>query len=301
MIDRRLLLVHAHPDDESIGTGATMARYAAEGAHVTLVTCTLGEEGEIIPAELAHLAADRDDALGPYRIGELAAACEALGVEDHRFLGEPGRWRDSGMMGVASNDRPNAFWRADPDEAAGELVKVIREVRPQVLVTYDANGHYGHPDHIQAHRVSRRAFELAADPGFGEGEPWRIAKFYYTASARSVLSRSNEALLGAGSGFLVERVDDMPFGGPDEVITTEIDARPWIGHKAAAMRAHATQITVREPWFALSNNIGQELLGVEHFVLAEGVRGPGGPGAPVEAGGIGEPYDRENDLFAGIH
>src|SRR5690606_13518533 len=184
MIDRRLLLVHAHPDDETIGTGATMARYVAEGAHVTLVTCTLGEEGEVIPEELAHLAATEDDVLGDHRIGELAAACAALGVEDHRFLGGPGRWRDSGMMGVASNDRPGAFWRADVDEAAGELVKVIREVRPQVLVTYDENGHYGHPDHIQAHRVSRRAFELAADPGFGEGEPWRIAKFYHTATPR---------------------------------------------------------------------------------------------------------------------
>ncbi|MGW0483737.1 N-acetyl-1-D-myo-inositol-2-amino-2-deoxy-alpha-D-glucopyranoside deacetylase [Nonomuraea sp. NPDC003214] len=301
MMDRRLLLVHAHPDDESIGTGATMARYAAEGAHVTLVTCTLGEEGEVIPEELAHLAADRDDALGPHRIGELAAACAALGVEDHRFLGGAGRWRDSGMMGVASNDRPTAFWQADLDEAAGALVEVIREVRPQVLVTYDENGHYGHPDHIQAHRVSRRAWELAADPAFGGGEPWRIAKLYYTASARSVMRRSNEALREAGSGFIVEDVDEMPFGSPDDVITTEIDARPWIGHKAAAMRAHATQITVREPWYALSNDIGQEVLGVEHFVLAEGVRGPAVAGPPIEAGGLGEPHVRENDLFAGIH
>src|SRR5690349_815926 len=194
MTDRRLLLVHAHPDDESIGTGATMAKYAAEGAHVTLVTCTLGEEGEIIPADLAHLAADQDDALGPYRIDELAAACRALGVEDHRFLGAPGRWRDSGMMGVASNDHPKAFWRADLDEAAGELVKVIREVRPQVLVTYDDNGFYGHPDHIQAHRVSRRAFELAADPAFPGGEPWRSAKFYLTAMPQSVLRRTIETM-----------------------------------------------------------------------------------------------------------
>src|SRR3954471_13686587 len=104
--DRRLLLVHAHPDDETIGTGATMAKYAAEGAHVTLVTCTLGEEGEILVPETEHLASDRDDALGPHRIGELAAACAALGVTDHRFLGGRGRWRDSGMMGVPSNDRP---------------------------------------------------------------------------------------------------------------------------------------------------------------------------------------------------
>ncbi|MED7929782.1 N-acetyl-1-D-myo-inositol-2-amino-2-deoxy-alpha-D-glucopyranoside deacetylase [Nonomuraea sp. LP-02] len=301
MTDRRLLLVHAHPDDESIGTGATMAKYAAEGAHVTLVTCTLGEEGEVIPAELAHLAADGEDRLGPYRVGELAAACAALGVEDHRFLGGPGRWRDSGMMGAATNDHPRAFWRADLDEAAGELVKVIREVRPQVLVTYDANGFYGHPDHIQAHRVARRAFELAAKPDFGDGEPWQIAKFYHTALPRSVMRRTAEALHEAGTGFLLEDVDDMPFGNRDEDVTTEIDARPWLGHKVAAMRAHVTQITVREPWFALSNNIGQEVLGVEHFVLAAGVPGRPVPGPPVEAGGLGEPQNRENDLFAGIH
>ncbi|GGO67764.1 N-acetyl-1-D-myo-inositol-2-amino-2-deoxy-alpha-D-glucopyranoside deacetylase [Nonomuraea cavernae] len=300
--DRRLLLVHAHPDDESIGTGATMARYAAEGAHVTLVTCTLGEEGEIIPADLAHLAADRDDVLGPYRAGELAGACRALGVEDHRFLGGAGRWRDSGMMGLASNERPEAFWQADLDEAAGELVKVIREVRPQVLVTYDANGFYGHPDHIQAHRVSLRAVELAADPEFGEGEPWRIAKVYHTAMAVSVMRRSADALRAATDvSFVAEDVDKAPFGSPDEVITTEIDARPWVGRKLDAMRAHATQISVRDPWFALSNGIGQLAVGVEHFILAEGTAGPDVPGLPVEAGGLGEPGHRENDLFAGIH
>src|SRR3954453_7345313 len=125
MTDRRLLLVHAHPDDESIGTGATMAKYATEGAHVTLVTCTLGEEGEIIPSELAHHAADRDDTLGRYRVGELTAACKALGVADQRFLGGAGRWPDSRIAVLAANDRPGFFWRAVLDQAAGELVKVI--------------------------------------------------------------------------------------------------------------------------------------------------------------------------------
>src|SRR5690242_9736061 len=171
---RRLLLVHAHPDDESIGTGATMASYAAEGAQVTLVTCTLGELGEIIPPDLAHLG---PDALGQYRIGELDAACAALGVTDHRFLGGAGRWRDSGMMGTEGNDDPRCFWRADVDQAADALLDVIREVRPQVLVTYDANGFYGHPDHIQAYRVSMRAFELADDYG--------LARLYATAAPDS--------------------------------------------------------------------------------------------------------------------
>jgi len=241
---RRLLLVHAHPDDESIGTGATMARYAAEGARVTLVTCTLGEMGEIIPPSLAHLAEPDGARLGQYRIGELAAACAELGVTDHRFLGGPGRWRDSGMMGTEANDDPRCFWRADVNQAARALLDVIREVRPQVLVTYDANGFYGHPDHIQAHRVACRAFARAADLG--------LAKFYATAA-------------------------------PDaEQVTTEIDGTAYLGRKLAAMRAHATQITVDAPFFALSNQIRRRALGVEYYTLLAGPRGPGG---------------RETDLF----
>src|SRR5699024_4245275 len=151
------MMVHAHPDDESIVTGATLAKYAAEGAEVVLVTCTLGEEGEVIPPDLAHLAPDRDDVLGEYRIGELERACRALGVRDHRFVGGAGRYRDSGMMGGETNAHPKAFWNADAEAAAGRLAEIIREVRPQVLVTYDEHGGYGHPDHIQAHRITRRA------------------------------------------------------------------------------------------------------------------------------------------------
>ncbi|WP_067135552.1 N-acetyl-1-D-myo-inositol-2-amino-2-deoxy-alpha-D-glucopyranoside deacetylase [Microtetraspora malaysiensis] len=300
MTDRRLLLVHAHPDDESIGTGATMAKYAAEGAHVTLVTCTLGEEGEVIPSDLAHLAADRSDTLGQHRIGELESACRALGVTDHRFLGGPGRWRDSGMMGAPTNERADCFWQADLDEAAGALVAVIREVRPQVLVTYDENGFYGHPDHIQAHRVAMRAVELAADPGHPGGEPWRVAKFYYTAMPKSVMKRVADAMREADVEFFGEDVDALPFGCTDEEVTTEIDARAHVTAKLDAMRAHATQIAVDAPWFALSNNVGQAALGVEHFILHSGTPGRPGVGAPYESGGIGEPYNREDDLFAGI-
>ena len=216
-----LLLVHAHPDDESIETGATMARYAAAGVPVTLVTCTLGELGEVIPADLAYLAAGRGDLLGKYRIGELEAACAALGVRDHRFLGGPGRWRDSGMMGLPSNDDPGCFWQADLDEAVLGLVAIIREVRPRVMVSYDDRGFYGHPDHIQAHRVAWRAFQLAGDPGLrlpggsgpagsgpgaggpvagADGGPWPVAKFYATAMPRSVLVAATD--LSAGTGRL---------------------------------------------------------------------------------------------------
>jgi N-acetyl-1-D-myo-inositol-2-amino-2-deoxy-alpha-D-glucopyranoside deacetylase len=284
---RRLLLVHAHPDDESIGTGATMAKYAADGAGVTLVTCTLGELGEIIPADLGHLAADRDGGLGQYRIGELAAACQALGVTDHRFLGGPGRWRDSGMMGTATNDFPGCFWRADVEQAAAELLTVISEVRPQVLVSYDDHGFYGHPDHIQAHRVAWRAFELAGG---------LVRKFYATAIPRSVLAEAMALLqetgdaggqeLGGADFSRVESVSELPFGTDDDKVTAEIDAGEYLDSKLAAMRAHATQIAVDSPFFALSDMVGQKALGTEYYTLLAG---------PAWTG-----EGREPDLFAGL-
>src|SRR2546430_13012919 len=144
-LERRLLLVHAHPDDESIGTGATMARYAAEGAQVTLVTCTLGELGEIIPPSLSYLAEGDGARLGEYRIGELNTACAELGVTDHRFLGGPGGWRDSGMMGTAGNDDPRCFWRAGVGEAADAVLRVLPEGRPPGLVASGRQGFSGRP------------------------------------------------------------------------------------------------------------------------------------------------------------
>jgi N-acetyl-1-D-myo-inositol-2-amino-2-deoxy-alpha-D-glucopyranoside deacetylase len=288
---RRLLLVHAHPDDESIGTGATMAAYAAQGARVTLVTCTRGELGEVIPPELAYLAADAGDRLGQYRAGELAAACAALGVTDHRFLGGPGRWRDSGMMGLPSNQFPGCFWQADVEAAAAELAAVIRDVAPQVIVTYDANGFYGHPDHIQAHRVTRRAVQVAADPGAGPaaGSPWRVAKLYATAMPRSVLAEAIKLGPDAPAGFTqAGAVADLPFGVPDEQVTTEVDGTGHLAAKIAALRAHATQIAVDGPCFALSDMVGQRIDGHEYYTLLAGPRGPG-------AG----PHGRELDLFAG--
>ncbi|MER7583390.1 N-acetyl-1-D-myo-inositol-2-amino-2-deoxy-alpha-D-glucopyranoside deacetylase [Kitasatospora sp. NPDC097691] len=284
---RRLLLVHAHPDDESIGNGATMARYAAEGARVTLVTCTLGEGGEVIPPELAHLTADRENTLGAYRIGELTEAMRALGVTDHRFLGGPGRYRDSGMMGVADNDVPGCFWQADVDEAADHLVAVIREVRPQVLVTYDENGGYGHPDHIQAHRVAMRAYELAADPAHRPelGPAWRIGKVYWNRMPRSVIEAGLAETAAKASFPGVAQPSDVPGVVADEAVTTALDGAAYSGRKAAAMAAHATQITVDGAFFALSNDLGQPLLATEYYQL---VRGQAGPGAP------------EDDLFAGL-
>ncbi|GGW37314.1 N-acetyl-1-D-myo-inositol-2-amino-2-deoxy-alpha-D-glucopyranoside deacetylase [Streptomyces caelestis] len=277
--DRRLLLVHAHPDDESINNGATMARYAAEGAHVTLVTCTLGERGEVIPPELAHLTGP---ALGQHRRQELDAAMAALGVQDFRLLGGAGRYSDSGMMGLPDNEAPGCFWQADVDEAAAHLVEVIREVRPQVLVTYDDNGGYGHPDHIQAHRVAMRAVELSAE----SGRP--IPKVYWNRAPRSVVEQSFARLREDLPGLPFAKtadVDDVPGVVADERITTAVDGAAHAAAKAAAMRAHATQITVSGPYFALSNELAQPILTTEYYELVRGERGSG---------------ERETDLFAGI-
>jgi N-acetyl-1-D-myo-inositol-2-amino-2-deoxy-alpha-D-glucopyranoside deacetylase len=293
--ERRLLLVHAHPDDETINNGATMARYVAEGASVTLLTCTLGEEGEILVPELAQLAADQADQLGGYRIWELRAAMAALGVTDIRFLGGPGRYRDSGMMGTPANEHPRAFWNADLDEAVGHAVAVVREVRPQVVVTYDENGGYGHPDHIQAHRVAMAAVDAAADAGYRPdlGPAWEVAKVYWCCVPRSVLQEGIEALARAGEQTLFEGVtsaDDIPFAVSDEEVAAAVDGRAFADRKDAAMRAHPTQITVDGPFFALSNNLGQEVLGIEYYRLVHGKRGPAGAG----------PHGWEDDLFAGL-
>ncbi|WP_381794408.1 N-acetyl-1-D-myo-inositol-2-amino-2-deoxy-alpha-D-glucopyranoside deacetylase [Streptomyces niveus] len=293
--ERRLLLVHAHPDDESINNGATMARYAAEGARVTLVTCTLGEEGEVIPPSLAHLAPGGEptgalSALGAHREGELTAAMRELGVTDHRLLGGRGRFRDSGMMGFPQNDREDAFWGADVDTAAADLVEVVRAVRPQVLVTYDPHGGYGHPDHIQAHRVATRAAELAADAAFRPalGDPHTIAKIYWNRVPRSAAEEGFARLRASGPEFEgVADIGDIPGVVDDGEITAEIDGTAYAAHKAAAMRAHETQIVVDGTFFALSNGLGQPLFTTEYYQLVGGASG-------ADAGA------RETDLFAGV-
>jgi len=281
---RRLLLVHAHPDDESINNGATMAKYAAEDAHVTLITCTLGERGEVIPPALRHLSGA---GLAEERERELAAAMKALGVSDHRLLGGPGRYRDSGMMGTSDNDAPGCFWRADVDEAAGYLVEVIREVRPQVLVTYDPDGGYGHPDHIQAHRVAMRAAQLAADAGES------IAKVYWNRVPRTVVEEGFARLrdvLPELPFAATAAVGDVPGVVDDERITSVIDGSAYADAKIGAMRAHATQLEVapEQPYFALSNALAQPLFTTEYYELVQSSVNSGRGGAT------------ESDLFEGL-
>ncbi|CAB4605974.1 MAG: N-acetyl-1-D-myo-inositol-2-amino-2-deoxy-alpha-D-glucopyranoside deacetylase [Actinobacteria bacterium] len=282
---QRLLLVHAHPDDETINNGATMAKYAAAGAQVTLVTCTRGEEGEVLVPSLANLASSADDKLGEHRVIELTNAMAVLGIKDFRFLGAPNKkWRDSGMMGTEPNNRKDVFWQVDLDEAAQELVKIILEIKPQVMITYDEIGGYGHPDHIKAHLVAMRAAELAADAG------WQISKIYWNTMPRSVIQKGIDKMKEIGSDFFgAESADDLPFAKPDELVTSLISAPDYVDQKMAAMKAHETQISIDGPFFALSNNLGLSIWGDEYYTLVKGDKA-----APFDADG------RELDLFAGI-
>ena len=282
---KRLLLVHAHPDDETINNGVTMAKYAADGINVTLVTCTRGEEGEVLVDSLLNLASSKDDKLGEHREVELKNAMDELGIKDFRFLGAPNKkWRDSGMMGTPQNDRKDVFWQADLDEAANELVKIILETKPQVLITYDEFGGYGHPDHIKAHQIAMRAAEIASQ------QDWQVSKIYWNTTPRSVIQMGIDKMKEVGSEFFgAENADDLPFAKPDELVTSVVKAPEYVPHKLAAMKAHATQISVDGPFFALSNNLGLSVWGDEYYTLVKG-----------EISGPFDENGRELDLFAGV-
>ena len=284
--EKRLLLVHAHPDDETINNGATMAKYVAEGAKVTLVTCTRGEEGEVLVPALANLASSIDDKLGEHRVIELTNAMAELGIKDFRFLGAPDKkWRDSGMMGTPPNERSDVFWQADLDEAASDLAKIILEIKPQVMITYDEIGGYGHPDHIKAPQVAIRGAELASNAG------WTISKIYWNTMPRSVIQNGIDKMKEVGSDFFgAESADDLPFAKPDELVTSLIKAPEYVDKKMAAMKAHETQISVDGPFFALSNNLGLSIWGDEYYTLVKGEKA-----APFDSDG------RELDLFSGVN
>ena len=279
----RLLLVHAHPDDETINNGATMALYSALGAQVTLVTCTRGEEGEVLVPGLSHLASGISDQLGKHRETELANAMSSLGISDYRFLGAPDKsFRDSGMMGTDPNNRPDVFWQADLDSAAQFLVKIIHEVKPHVVITYDEIGGYGHPDHIQAHRVAMRAVELA--------DQWNVQKIYWNTMPKSVIAEGIAKMKELGSDFFgAESADDLPFAKDDSFVTTLIDGSKYVDNKMNAMKAYETQISLDGPFFALSNNLGMQIWGDEYYTLVKGQKS-----APFDVNG------RESDLFAGV-
>ena len=293
---RRLLLVHAHPDDETINNGATMAGYAAAGVGVTLVTCTRGEEGGVLVPSLAHLVARKEDALGSYREGELAEAMSELGVSDYQFLGTPElKFRDSGMMGTPPNENEGTFWRSDLDDASKYLVEIIRDRKPQVLITYDEFGGYGHPDHIKAHRVAMRAVEMAADPDFGSGEPWEISKIYWSAIPRSALHenlRSSNIVVQILIKFfdhVPSKWKALPFVKADDVVTTKYDGEKFISQKLAALKAHKTQLIIDGDIFKFSKRLSTRIGGLEYYIRVKG-----------EAAGPFDKNGRELDLFAGV-
>jgi len=279
----RLLFVHAHPDDETINNGVTIARYAARGAEVTVITCTLGEEGEIIGPRWAQLGADHADQLGGYRIAELTAALGHLGLSGPRFLGGAGRWRDSGMADAPARRRTR-FVDADTGEVVGQLVDALAEIRPHVVVTYDPDGGYGHPDHIQAHRLTTAAIAEAADR-------WRVPKFYWTVPSASAFRAGIDGL--GPQDVLPDWIwlpGETAFGFADEQITAVVDAPEQREAKVAAIGAHATQMMLGPTGrsFTLSNRIILPVLSSEHYVLVTGEPGE------TDAKGW------EHDLLAGL-
>ena len=279
---RILLCVHPHPDDESISCGGVLAGAAMGGDRAVVVTCTGGEEGE----NLAGIDLGDEDLI-THRRRELAAALAALGVEEHHWLG----YRDSGMAGTTANDHPDSFHRADLEEAAGRLATLIRAIRPDVVVSDDENGSYGHPDHIKANRVTVRAVALAADPAATlEGEPWRVVKRYVHTFGRRRLFEVHAALLEAGfpSPFgdeIPSNPDEVPFGSPDELVTTEVDVTEVFPRKRAALEAHRSQIAPESFFLNAVEGQAGPLFAREQFILEDGARGGDVP---------------ERDLFAGL-
>jgi N-acetyl-1-D-myo-inositol-2-amino-2-deoxy-alpha-D-glucopyranoside deacetylase len=280
-MSRGLVLVHAHPDDEALGTGGTIAKYAAEGVHVCLVTCTNGEVGEI--AEVPELGTIEEirPRLGEVRRLELEAACRELGGDappgvpggavDLRMLG----YHDSGMDGTPENDAPIAFVNQDLDEVAAKIVGIVREVGAQVLVTYDEYGLYGHPDHIRAHEAAMRAAEIAG-----------VAKVYYIAFPRSLMRMGHDAAaeMGLSEEFFTD--DDIErIGTPDEDIAAVIDCADFVGHKFRALEAHRTQLGTTQMFLQIPGEF-RVAFGNEHYVLARS-SGPRSDGI-------------ESDLFEGV-
>jgi N-acetyl-1-D-myo-inositol-2-amino-2-deoxy-alpha-D-glucopyranoside deacetylase len=305
-----LMTVHAHPDDESIGTGGVMARAVADGRRVVLVTCTRGELGEIVDPELD--TPENHRRLGEIRAGELEAAMAALGVTEWENLG----YRDSDMMGRPGNLDPRSFLQADLDEAIGRLVWLVRRYRPDVMTTYNDFGGYGHPDHIRTHLVAIGAFERAGDPGWyqkqlaseyaGDGpliaegglEPWAPRKLYEQATPASLRRRLGEIFgerglqspwaLPAGAtpeeeAEFEERFTRMTV--PDEAVTTWVEVAGQLDARWRALRRHVTQISPDGPFFALGQEGWREIAAKETFILRE-ARVPTNP--------------PETDLFEGL-
>jgi mycothiol conjugate amidase Mca len=281
-----IMIVHAHPDDEAIGTGGVLAGYSAEGIRTVLVTATLGEEGEIVVPELN--TPEVKARLAEVRREELNQAVAILGVTDLEILG----YRDSGMVGTESNNHPDCFNMADPDEATGRLVRLVRAYRPQVLVSYNEVGGYGHPDHIACHKATVAAFDAAGDPARypQAGPPWTPQKLYYTNSPRRQFQRAWEAMQARGLPSPLEdpNFDITRFTVPDELITTAVDVGDYMQQKFEALLVHRTQIAVDGRFMTVPEDIRREMFSREYFTrVASRVVVPPSDGY-------------EDDLFAGL-
>lgn len=286
MTDRlTLMAVHAHPDDECMSTGGSLARYREEGIHTILVTATRGEEGEIVDPEM-----DPDEVrpkLADVRVAELEKACQHLQVAELHLL----NYRDSGMAGTPANNHPDCFHQADLHEATGRLVRLMRQCRPHVVTCYNENGGYGHPDHIQVNRATVAAFHGAGDPAqYPEHglAPWQPQKLYYTSYPRSYILMRYEVMRSMGVESPMDRPDFDPQkvgGTPDAEITTRIDVRDYLARKMEALRCHRSQIAP-DWWFRrIPPDVQREKFAHECFVRVASHVPTSGP---------------ESDLFAGL-
>lgn len=295
-----LMAVHAHPDDELIGTGGILARYSQEGVNTVLVTCTRGEVGEIHDPDLNEEEAR--PILGEIRMGELACAVEVIGVKHSEQLG----YRDSGMIGTPDNEDPRCFNKANLAEATGKLVQLIRQYRPDVLITYNENGGYGHPDHINAHRITVAAFDAAADPAQypDAGEPHQAKKLYYTSWNYKRWEQLTEAMKARGLKSPWEDEEDeskSPEQREQEQAewmeriktemarqTTEIDTRAYAALVRKAALCHRTQFPQDSFFYTLPEDLNNLGFGAETFALIKSL-------VPQWQG-----EGLEDDLFAGI-
>ena len=263
-----LLIVHAHPDDESISTGGAMLKARAGGHRVVLVTATRGEAGEIYNMDPETTRPH----LGDVRTKELETAAQILGVNRGEFLD----YRDSGMAGTAENEDPRSFHLAPIEEAAGKLAAILREEKPDVVVTYDQDGTYGHPDHIKAHHVTNAALDLL------EKEGWRPRKLYYMAIPRSLMQQFREQLPEEAQQ---DDIGSRIIGTPDELVTTKVDVSEYVDRKRDAFRAHVSQNDPNSWFTTMADQIYRLAFGTEYYALSRGE-----PGSELP----------EADLFAGI-
>jgi N-acetyl-1-D-myo-inositol-2-amino-2-deoxy-alpha-D-glucopyranoside deacetylase len=265
-----LMLVHAHPDDEAISTGGVMMKAKAHGHRVVLVTATRGEVGEIYNMD----EESSRPRLGEIRTEELKAAGEILGVDRIESLG----YRDSGMVDTADNKDPRSFHQARLDEAAVKVAVLMRDERPDVVVTYAEDGVYGHPDHIKAHYVTIAALDLL------EREGWSPEKLYYTAIPRSMM----EAFMAQmpEEAQRAQNTNMRIVGTPDEMVTTRVDVHDYVEQKRKAFAAHVSQNDPNSWFTTMASQIYEMVFGTEYYQL---VRGKPGSSLP------------EDDLFAGIH